>query len=98
MKSKGFMFTVDALLSVFAIIFLMGIWAFMVQTSDAQELKSLDATAHDKAVTGFYQNQIETDTIGAGDTFGVCNSYYTYDIATEALFEQKFCEKKYCRS
>lgn len=91
---KGFMFSIDAIISVASLMLLVAAWAFITQVEENQNvIESLDRISQDTAITGFYTGAGSSGDLSGAD-FGVCNSYYVYNKGTGNLDEEKFCEKK----
>lgn len=103
MSEKGFLFSIDALLAVSAIIAVSIAFFFLAPKTDSElfQVQMLRITANDKAITSFYLGDYSAKTVGSDDFIAskltaYCSRIYSYTPETSPnqadIVPNDFCE------
>ena len=95
MKSKGFMFTADAIFAIILVVLLATAYVniYKVEGVDVEASKSLKQQAIDEALVSFYGDGSSTSTsISASARQGYCVTAFDYDLPASLSWED-YCKE-----
>jgi len=84
---KGFIFTIDAIIAISAIMLLLGTWAYISNIKTEHSLQYADLNSFDAATVSFYLNE---NGYSSNSKEYACNSYVKY--VSGAFAKKDFCE------
>ncbi|MFH1256147.1 MAG: hypothetical protein V1494_02535 [Candidatus Diapherotrites archaeon] len=105
MKKKGFVFTIDSIAAIGAVIILMGAYLFFTQSAQGglTAKSTVDADTFDASMVGFYLDKeasefsplTDSPSAFSANKFGYCSFRIDYPLNTNTS-QSAFSFIKYC--
>jgi len=92
---KGFIFSLDGMVAIAAIVAILSVWVFMPKQEGSPAMRALDLNAQDYAAVGIYTKAEYSHTVDWGsEKYVVCKKYFIVEnAAIGTMQEYNYCTK-----